>query len=589
MKHRLFRRVTSAGTAVCLLLGALTGTAAAQETAAATEGSWQGQPNYVYTVMGGTESVGDVLFSLQWGLYNDGSFTMEEKRNTFPVFDDPFGDPWDRNQWRPVKKKSQDQAATQQTRAVGTAAAETTVISGVQGVDINVKEAWDRFNTQGEETIVALIDTGVDYTNSQLADAIWVNEGEIGADGIDNDGNGYIDDVYGWNFYDNNNQVYTGTEDNHGTHGAGTIGASRDGLGTAGIAGSSSVKLMTIKALGGEDGTGTTESIVKAIRYAEEKGASVCNLSLGTTANDQTLYRAIADSEMLFVVAAGNGTGWTGTGKNNDVTPTYPAAWNLDNLISVANLQPDGTLHYSSNYGARTVDIAAPGSYILSTVAEGGYSYMTGTSMAAPMVTGVAAMLYSQYGDLTAAEARNMILNSAQSMDTLAGKVKTGGMLDAGAALSYDRSLAAQAEEASDSAGTAQPGTNTPPAGEPQSPWWDGTAGDRGTAPIIRITSALVGTQGYLTVNVTDGDGDLKVVRYAEGQRSAAWFSGGSGGSAFSLDGRGNGNFRYDSGGTYTFYAVDKQGNETTATVTLSNPQKSLSDFDSLFRRLMDW
>jgi subtilisin family serine protease len=137
-------------------------------------------------------------------------------------------------------------------------------------VDINVETAWSVYDGGSRDVVVALIDTGVDTSHEDLQNALWVNEGEIAGNGKDDDGNGYIDDVNGWNFYNNSNKLYvSSTDDSHGTHGAGTIAATADnGIGIAGIVQSDHVKLMVLKALGGSDGSGTTESIIQAIQYA---------------------------------------------------------------------------------------------------------------------------------------------------------------------------------------------------------------------------------------------------------------------------------------------------------------------------------
>ena len=306
----------------------------------------------------------------------------------------------------------------------------------VAGIDSNIIPAWKKYDAKEgkRQVIVAVIDTGIDYSHPDLADAVWINEDEIPGDGIDNDRNGYVDDVYGWNFYSNNNQVFTGPDDDHGTHSAGTIAASRNGSGIIGICDPSYVKVMSVKALGTPAGIGTADNVAKAIRYAQDNGAVICNLSFGTNKYSEELYQTMKNSGMLFIVAAGNGDS-SGRGYNIDSLPVYPASFDLDNVISVANLRFDGQIDPSSNFGAKSVDLAAPGSYILSTVSGNKYSYMSGTSMAAPMVTGAAAMLYSYDSGLAVTEIKGRILNSVRRLDSLSGKTSTGGMLDVSAAL----------------------------------------------------------------------------------------------------------------------------------------------------------
>ena len=276
---------------------------------------------------------------------------------------------------------------------------------------------------------MAVIDTGVDINHPDIKDAIWINQDEIPGDGIDNDGNGYVDDVYGWNFFHKNNQVFVGGEDDHGTHAVGTI---------AGIADNKYVKIMVLKALGTELGIGEEAAVIEAIRYAEANGASICNLSFGTEIYYPNLEKVMRESNMLFVSAAGNGDK-NGIGMNADTNPDYPAAFNLDNSISVANLMFDGNLAKSSNYSANLVDIAAPGTYIVSTTAGSSYGFMTGTSMAAPMVTGVAAMLYSYRTDFSLQDVKAALLNSARPLEGLKDKIVSGGVVDAYAALIYEK------------------------------------------------------------------------------------------------------------------------------------------------------
>lgn len=334
----------------------------------------------------------------------------------------PYSDPYGNYQWAFANSGSLKLVPTNQ--------------SAVAGIDINVVSAWKAYEGRGEKrsTVVALIDTGVDYTHPELSGAIWLNTGEVPEDGLDNDGNGYIDDALGWNFYSGNNLVFTGSDDNHGTHSAGTIAAARDGVGTVGICDPSYVKVMVLKTLGTASGVGKASDVAAAIRYAEANGAVICNLSFGTDQYSEELYETMKNSKMLFVVAAGNGDA-SGRGFDIDQKPVYPAAFDLDNIISVASLRFDGTLDPASNYGAVSVDLAAPGSYILSTTTGGNYSYMSGTSMAAPMVTGAAALLYSYDNTLIPAEVKTRILAAVRPMEALYGKTASGGMLDIGKAL----------------------------------------------------------------------------------------------------------------------------------------------------------
>ena len=490
------------------------------------------QPNYSYSSTALTTD--DALGSQQWALSNDGSFYMEEAANRYPVYDDPFRTPSLPGQWTPPT----GQPGMGQMGSRGTAASQTTAAAGV---DIDVETAWDLYDGGSRDVVIALIDTGVDTGHEDLSGILWVNEDEIPGNGIDDDGNGYVDDINGWNFYHNSNVIDTGSEDSHGTHGAGTIAAQADnGVGIAGIVQSDHVKIMVLKALGGAEGTGTTQSIIQAIQYAEANGASICNLSLGSQWDDRALYQTMAASSMLFVVAAGN------DGTNTDVRPSYPASYDLDNIISVANLNYDGTLHSSSNYGTVSVDLAAPGTYILSTTADGGYGYMTGTSMAAPMVTAAAAMVYSYFDGITLAGVKEILLSSAQTLDSLEGLTATGGMLDLGAAMAYDL----------DSLSGAQ---------------WEAVQTDSATGALA-ITTQLFswGRERYLLVRVSDTDGDLEVTAYASGTYTAADFRTQGVGRAFSLGKDGTALFTVRQRGSYTFYARDSAGHESVATVQIS-------------------
>lgn len=170
------------------------------------------QPNYTYTST--ALSTTDPLLAEQWALYNDGSFQLEEQENPYPVFNDPFALPSAPWQWIAPWWMQSDASA-----------GSTGTVQAAAGVDIGAEDAWALYDGGSRDVVVALVDTGIDYTHADLEGRIWVNEDEIPGNGVDDDGNGYIDDVYGWNFYSGSNQVYTGSEDSHGTHGAGTIAA----------------------------------------------------------------------------------------------------------------------------------------------------------------------------------------------------------------------------------------------------------------------------------------------------------------------------------------------------------------------------
>ncbi len=388
-------------------------------------------------------SASDSYSRYQWGLKNDAELQYSEITNRFRDSNPKLANYIDLANYfgMPAPVAGPDAYRIKETRAR-------------RGVDINILPAWNLYDSSTEEhrhVVVAVIDTGIDITHPDLKNAIWTNEDEIPGDGIDNDGNGYIDDVHGWNFFDGNNELCKGREDDHGTHAAGTIAAARGNGGIAGITDNNYVKIMVLKALGTRYGVGEEKAIIEAIRYAEANGASICNLSFGTTEYYPELEKVMRDSKMLFVVSAGNGNA-KGIGEDTDQKPDYPSSFDLDNVISAANLMFDGNLAESSNYGAKSVDIAAPGTYIVSTIADNGYGFMTGTSMSAPMVTGAAAMLYSYRTDLQLSDIRKVLLETARKLPTLNGKLSSNGMLDLYAALNYGRTT----ETANDSAQTEQ-------------------------------------------------------------------------------------------------------------------------------------
>lgn len=376
-------------------------------------------------------SPSDTYAEYQWGFKNHGDLQLVEIRDRFA-----YGG----SSYVPPSESSSGFAIPLQPGSL-----ETVTTTATAGIDINLLPAWNLYDsaTDTREVTVAVIDTGANLFHPDLKDSVWTNPGEIPWDNIDNDGNGYVDDYYGWNFFYNNPFVFSGSaEDTHGTHVAGIISAKRENGGVVGITGpingnSPKIKIMILKALGTSQGIGTPEDVVAAIRYAEANGASICNLSFCSSTYSQELADTIQASSMLFVVAAGNGDE-QGIGYNIDSAPVYPASLPYDNIIVVSSLDFNGALNTSSNYGPTSTDIAAPGSYIVSTTPEG-FGFLSGTSMAAPMVTGTAALLYSYHPDFSLQDIRTAILQSARPLDSLAGTCSTGGMLDAGNAFLWEK------------------------------------------------------------------------------------------------------------------------------------------------------
>jgi len=298
------------------------------------------------------------------------------------------------------------------------------------GIDkVRTPLVWDHFTTGSHEIIVGVVDTGIDYRHEDLADNIWVNPGEIPNNGIDDDGNGWVDDVYGWNFWDDSNDPYD--DYFHGTHVAGTIGAvAGNGVGTIGV--SPKVTLMACKFLGA-DGSGTTSNAIKAIDYCVINGAKILNNSWGGGRFSQPLSDAIASAErngVLFLAAAGNAD------SDNDIYPNYPASYDAANLISVASSDVDDYKSTFSNWGRASVDLAAPGTGIYSTMPGNDYADKSGTSMATPHVAGVAALMWAHRPQLSVYDIKDILLQSAEHIPNMKGMTVTSGRLNAYRALS---------------------------------------------------------------------------------------------------------------------------------------------------------
>ncbi|MFK7981409.1 MAG: S8 family serine peptidase, partial [Saprospiraceae bacterium] len=313
---------------------------------------------------------------------------------------------------------------------------------GSIGADVGMINAWD-IQRKSPNVKVAIIDAGIDWKHPDLVENIWQNLGED-ADGdgqvlewngiewvldpgdennIDDDGNGYVDDFIGWDFVNNDNDPY---DDNfHGTHAAGVIGAKgNNGIGIAGI--TWDVQMAALKFLD-VDMLGTTANAIAAINYAVAANMHISNNSWGGNAYDPALYAAIqqaANQNHLFIAAAGN------NGENADQLPIYPAAYNLPNIISVASTNHQDSLSSFSNYGANTVDLAAPGSQILSCFPNNSYTTISGTSMAAPHVTGACALLLGQNPNKTNAIIKSDLLSSVDVIAALTNKTVSNGRLN---------------------------------------------------------------------------------------------------------------------------------------------------------------
>jgi hypothetical protein len=290
--------------------------------------------------------------------------------------------------------------------------------------DIDAPEAWD-LTTGSSSVVVAVIDTGIAYTHPDLSQNVWTNGAEM-TNGLDDDGNGLVDDVRGWDFFDDDNDP--DDVDEHGTHVAGTIGArGNNGVGVVGV--NWQVKLMALRA-GDQIGL-PLSAIVDSIDYACSKGARVVNGSFGGPSHSQAMLDAInACPGTLFVFAAGNGGG-DQIGDNNDSFPIYPCNYTSANVVCVAATTRGDVLAGFSNFGAASVDLAAPGVAILSTKPGGFYQFADGTSMASPHVAGVAALRLALSPAATVGQLRNALLSSVDAKPALSGKVASGGRLNA--------------------------------------------------------------------------------------------------------------------------------------------------------------
>jgi len=344
--------------------------------------------------------------------------------------------------------------------------------SQTHGIDPLLEKAWGIFTIgadkawketpQGKGIVVAVTDTGADYNHEDLISNMWRNKGEIADNGVDDDKNGYVDDIVGWDFTMNDNKPYDitgslmdillkGGNPGHGTHCSGVIGAAlNNSVGTAGVA--PQVKIMALRFIN-ETGKGDTASAIKAIDYAVNNGANIISASWGGEAGDEddsALKEALQRAEkkgVLFIAAAGNGRMNPTTGKSggfdndSDKKPMVPASYPFENIIAVAAIDSKGALAEFSNWGHKSVKVGAPGVKILSTVPHNKYqdtiidlgsikATWDGTSMAAPFVSGAAAVIWSQSPKQSWQDVKGKLLANAVPLDSLKDKVATGGRVD---------------------------------------------------------------------------------------------------------------------------------------------------------------
>ncbi|HVK59199.1 MAG TPA: S8 family peptidase, partial [Candidatus Kapabacteria bacterium] len=268
--------------------------------------------------------------------------------------------------------------------------------------DVSAPEAW-AFTTGSKSVIVAVVDTGIDYLHDDLKENLWLNQGEIASNGVDDDGNGYVDDVIGYDFVWNESDPFD--DNQHGTHVAGTIGAKgNNGIGTVGVCWD--VSLMALKAFD-QDGNGTVGDAIAAITYAVENGARIINASWGLNDRSRALEEVTqfaAKAGVLIIAAAGN---------DRSEDPSYPASF--ETVLSVAATDAKDERADFSNFG-QYVDVAAPGANVLSTLPENGYGYLSGTSMAAPHVSGMAALVLSRFPIYTREELFDILVNSVDAV-----------------------------------------------------------------------------------------------------------------------------------------------------------------------------
>jgi subtilisin family serine protease len=397
--------------------------------------------------------------------------------------------------------------------------------TAVSGADIGITGAWD-VHTGNGSSVIAFLDTGMDYDHPDLADNLWINTGEIPGNDIDDDGNGFVDDWRGWDFVrcaqfnpdgicispklqDNDPMDDNG----HGTHVAGIAGAmGNNNIGIAGV--NWKVQLMPLKILNAE-GSGTVADEIEAVQYAVSKNVQIINMSFSGALFSRAEFDAIdvARSAGVLVISAAANGGADSIGDNNDFVPRYPANYNLNNIISVAATNSNGVIAPFSNFGPNSVHVAAPGVFVLSTFPFSlnpfGYTSLTGTSMSVAHVSGLAGLLTSFYPDFIFSQIRGMVLRYVDVLISLQGLVITNGRINAEKALSSFRAPSDLTAAIKDSnaviSSQAVSGINI--SWKDNATGEDGYAVDRKTEgdPYVRIATIAADSQEYSDNTVLDG------------------------------------------------------------------------------------
>lgn len=292
---------------------------------------------------------------------------------------------------------------------------------------LNIEKSWNI--TRGKSSVViAVIDTGIDYDHVDIKNNMWKNTKEIPGNNKDDDKNGYVDDVQGWNFVSNNNLPFD--DHGHGTHVAGIIGASHNSTGIAGIM--ARVKIMPVKTC---DQEGFCDITVESIKYAVDNGANIINISIAGGVYSKKIsdaFKYARNKNVVVVIAAGN---------SSSNRPTYPGSYDVENIISVASTDQQNIKSDFSNYSSKYVHVFAPGSNIFSLLPRNNYGPLSGTSMAAPIVSGIAGLILSYHGKGAAKSMRERLMYTSTKFRLLSGQVSANGIVNPYSALMGQQSI----------------------------------------------------------------------------------------------------------------------------------------------------